>query len=297
MEQLGILAALGSCMLWAWSATHFQPAVRRWGSFSCGLFQTSLATLLFGLTALALAANGSLPMGTVKDGWALALSGFVGMALGDWALLASIGHLGVRQAMLLHGTSPVFLLLWSVAGPGAPLGLHDIVGVVLVVSGVSMVTVVQGNGPRPAAVGRTPGVVLGLLAAVGQAAGILIAKDSIAGFDVISASGIRLVGALAGLLLIQQLRGRLRPSLLLLMRREIWSVLLRPAFVGTYLGVLLMMTAIDNTPAAVAGALLSTTPLFVIPFAFSVLGERTRWPVLLGTAVAVAGVATISALT
>ncbi len=296
MEHLGVIAALGSCMLWAWSATHFQPAVRRWGPFSCGLFKTFLATMLFGLTALALSANQPMPWGTRDDGWALALSGFLGMALGDWALLAAIGHLGVRQAMLIHGTSPVFLLLWSVLGPGDPLGIPDITGIVLVVGGVSMVTVAQGLEPTHTPKGRALGILFGFLAAVGQAAGILIAKDSFTGFHIISASGIRLAGALTGLLVIQLLRGRLRLSVSLMMRREMWSVLLRPAFVGTYLGVLLMMTAINNTPAAVAGALLSTTPLFVIPFAFSILGERTRWPVLLGTAVAVAGVATISAL-
>ncbi|HGY90924.1 MAG TPA: DMT family transporter [Planctomycetes bacterium] len=296
MEQLGVIAALGSCMLWAWSATHFQPAVRRWGPFSCGLFKTLLATILFGVTALALSLDKSLPLGSPGDGWALALSGFVGMALGDWALLAAIGHLGVRQAMLIHGTSPVFLLLWSVLGPGAPLGGFDMAGIVLVVTGVSMVTVAQGQEPTRTPHGRALGILFGFLAAIGQAAGILIAKDAFTGFHVISASGIRLAGALTGLLAIQLLRGRIGLSLSLMVRREVWSVLFRPAFVGTYLGVLLMMTAIDNTPAAIAGALLSTTPLFVIPFAFSILGERTRWPVLLGTAVAVAGVATISAL-
>lgn len=294
MIGIGIVAGLSSCALWAWSATNFQGGVQRYGAFTCNLFKTVVACLFFGVTVLMKLALGDAGVGPAKDAAMLALSGFVGMALGDWALLAAMGRVGVRQAMLIHGTSPLFLLVWSLAGPGELLTAQQIIGVLLVIAGVGAVTWMQGRDEKERAAGFGLGITFGLLAALGQAAGIVIAKDALPSFHPLTASGTRLAGALAGLLLVQALRLRLPRSIAALKVKELWRTLTLPAFVGTYLGIILMMIAIDRTPEAVSGALLSTTPLFVIPCAIFMLGEHFQSKVLVGTAIAVAGIIAIS---
>jgi drug/metabolite transporter (DMT)-like permease len=291
---IGIAAALTSCALWAWSATNFQLGVQRWGAFTCNLFKTVVACLFFGVTILVKHALGDAGFGGLEDILWLALSGFVGMALGDWALLASVERVGVRQAMLIHGTAPLFLLIRSWTGKGDPLTTFQVVGVLLVVTGVGTVTWLQGRGGALRPVGFAMGIFFGLVAALGQAGGIVIAKYSIADFDLLTASGTRLAGALVGLLLVQAFRLRLRRSVTALKVPDLWRSLTIPAFVGTYLGIILMMTAINFSPEAVSGALLATTPLFVIPCAVWMLGETFQSRVLVGTAIAVAGIALIS---
>ncbi|MEZ6197846.1 MAG: DMT family transporter [Planctomycetota bacterium] len=295
MEGYGIAAALGSCLLWAWSASRFQSSVKRWGPFACNFFKTTAATGLFGLCVLVLWSRGDAGFGSGRDALFLALSGICGMALGDWALFGAMGRIGARQGMLIHGTSPLFLLAWSFVGFGDPLGAYEIGGILLVIAGVSLVTWMQRRGGEIHREDLAAGIVLALLGAIGQAGGILLAKDALPSFHPMTAAGTRLCGALLGLLVIQIVRRRLHPTLAALGEGFAWREMFLPSFVGTFVGIALMLLAIDYTRPAVAGTLLSTTPIFIIPFAVFMLGERFRWGVLAGTAVAVLGIAVIGA--
>ncbi|MEE9393470.1 MAG: DMT family transporter [Planctomycetota bacterium] len=287
----GVAAALGSTLIWAYSSVLFQRAIARYGAFTCNMFKAFVGMNLFWLTVLVLGLNGDFGFGSVQGTWMLVISGLAGMAFGDWAYFAAIGHLGVKQATLLHGTAPLFLLLWSLTAPVVTLSHFEIMGVVAVVLGVSLVSWRAAN---PGGGSRGIGICFGGLAALGQATGILLSHQALQECHPLSGAAVRLSGAFLGLLLVQAFRGRLKRTWRSLQESGIWKSMLFPSFIGTFIGIFFMMIAIERSPPAVSGALLATTPIFVIPFAMVMLKEKATVRAVIGTAVVVAGVALVS---
>jgi len=294
---IGVVSALISALLWAWASTRFQPLVQRHGSLACNLFKTLIGTSLFWLLTLALLAGDSVFEGMGdQEATLLLVSGFLGMALGDWAYFISIHRVGVRQATLLHGTTPVFLLAANLLGVGRTLGILQIVGVLLVVIGVLDVTRRRaGRSPDASPAHFRSGILFGLLAAIAQATGIIVAADPASRCHAAPVSALRLSGAAVGLLGIAIVSGQLRPALVFFRDRESRTRALEPVLVGTVVGVLFMTVAIARADPAIAGTLLSLTPVFAIPVSRLLLREAIHPATLVGTAVACVGVALIAA--
>lgn len=294
---LGIVAGLSSAVLWAFASARFKPLLRVYGPFAVNLFKASLGCLLFWITTTILSlGDADVFAGCgAHEAWILALSGAIGLAAGDYCYFVAIDRVGVRQATLLHGTAPLWLLIFSFIGPGDGLGTLQIVGILLVVGGVLDVTRRRVDaGSAPAARVRS-GTVFGLLAAVGQAVGILVAKPPTdACENPILISAVRLSGAVAGLVVIAGLLGQLPAFVRLIREREGGRRAIEPVFLGTFCGVLCMTVAIDSAHEAVAGAVLSLTPVFAVPVSYWLFKEPVRWQTLIGTCIATAGVALIS---
>ena len=291
METIGgVLAALASCATWAISTAWFQRSIRDYGAFATNLFKAAVAGTLFLLVALGrlTAAGPAAPGGA--DTINLMLSGMAGLALGDWALFAAMPRIGPRLAMLVQSTFPVFLMVISFFGAGPRLTTPETMGVLLVVGGVMHVIALSRRDGRHPGRDLKAGIALGLLAAVGQAVGILLAHDALSRADVVWGAALRLHGATLGLIVLQACRGRLRPTFHHFGDRTVWRLTMMPTLLGTFGGIFFMTLAIALGKPAVTGALISLTPVFMVPVSVLLLGERFDWRVLLGTTIATAGV-------
>jgi drug/metabolite transporter (DMT)-like permease len=265
--------------------------VQTFGAYACNLYKAVVGMLLLWLLALAFLPLGSFERCSLTDIALLLASGAVGMAVGDYFYFAAIQRVGVRQASLLHATNPLFLLLWSLSfASGDSLHLVEIAGVLLVVGGV--VDVTRRREPAVLGIKRhfASGVVFGLAAALGQAIGLLIAKGPVDTCHPTFASAVRLTGAAGSLLLASLLTGRLHAGLRIFRNPDARRRSLEPVFLGTFLGIACMTIAISSAKPAVAGALLSLTPVFVIPVSRWLLLEPIRPATLIGTCIAVSGV-------
>jgi drug/metabolite transporter (DMT)-like permease len=60
---------------------------------------------------------------------------------------------------------------------------------------------------------------------------------------------------------------------------------------GPFLGVWLSLVAIQNTSVAVASTLMSLAPIILLPVGKLIFKERIGWRAIVGTVVAVSGVA------
>ncbi len=80
----------------------------------------------------------------------------------------------------------------------------------------------------------------------------------------------------------------------ILRERDGWRLTFLPAILGTYFGILAMQVGIANLDLGVASTLLATSPIFVIPVAWIVAGERPTLRRTVGAVVATGGVAMIS---
>ena len=106
----------------------------------------------------------------------------------------------------------------------------------------------------------------------------------------ISASFVRLLASVLGLLLVMQWSGRLRAAVRALATRRALRQVTPPTVLGTYVAFLLMMAGVAWAPASVAAVLLGTSPIFSLLLDRWAVGTPITARALGGTLIAVAGV-------
>ena len=296
---LGEAACLAAALAWAAAVTLFRRAIDLHDAWTINLVRSALGGTLLLLTAAAL---GELPRLVGAPGRALAivaLSGLAGLALGDTALFAAVARLGVHRALLFQTLGPVFAALLEISVYGVVPSAAQLVGAAVVLVGVTVVVLpdrrlaARRSAGGDAARGDRLGIALAVLAAFGQGSGIVLAKDGMHDLPIISASAVRLLTGGAGVALFMWWTRRLHRIPTALAAGALRQVAL-PTLLGTYLAFILMMAGIAWTPAAVSSVLLGTSPVFSLFLDRLTVDTRITPRGLVGTLVAVAGVAILA---
>jgi drug/metabolite transporter (DMT)-like permease len=132
---------------------------------------------------------------------------------------------------------------------------------------------------------------LRLLSILFMTAGIICAKIGVRSVPTVQATFVRMLWGVAGLLcwgcFKRQLRDWVAPLRDLRLLRKISLIVFIVVFGGFWLSLL----SLKYLDASLAGALGSTAPLFILPIATIMLGERISVKAGLATALAVGGVA------
>ena len=287
---LGESASLTAALLWAVAVVLFRTPIAAWGARTANLVKCLLATVLLALTLPFFGGYGEFLTTPGRELGFIALYGVVGLSLVDTALFASVARLGAHRTLLIGTLAPVFAGALA-AVLGERVSTEQLVGAGIVVAGIAIV-VGPGNpnrngGTRIAAAG----IVFALLAALGQGFGVVIAKAGMGTIGVMPATLLRLAAGLAGLLLAAAATGRLGKIRTALTDRGPMRRLVPASFLGTYLALLLMMAGVALAPATVAAVLLATSPIFGLVIEAVVDRKRPTALAVIGTVVAVAGVA------
>jgi len=283
----GELASLGAALCWAIGLNLFRRDVRLIGARAVSLFKGIVGCVLFGLCLLV----AGVPYVDGRSVNLFMLSGVIGLALGDSLLFCALGHLGAHRTAMLATLGPVLTAVGAWIFRGEVLGPWSIAGVACAVGGVAMVVWFRPHGAEPRRADRA-GIAYGLLAAVCQAGGVVVSKEAFAGADVPLLSAVlRLGAATAVLALFALFRGELDGQVTRLFSPRPFRRLVVATTFGTFAGIWLMQAGISWTDSAVASALHSTTPLFTLPIAVFVLRERVTPGAVIGSCLAVGGVA------
>jgi len=294
----GETACLGAAFIWAFSVGLYRGPIQAHGARTINLAKCLIAAIFFAATVALTAGAGPFRGASSPDLLLIAASGLVGLTLGDSALFASVGALGPYRALLLQTLAPVFTVLMAVAALGESFPAGKWAGMAVTLSGIALVLAPHSGGGGAA--GRSlprwsaRGISLGVLGALGQAGGVLLAKAGMATVPFLPASFLRLSAATAGLIVLGVFDGRLKKAAGLARSVPDRRRVLGAAFLGSYIGILLMMAGISLAPAAVAAVLLSTTPVFALAFDVARGKERLTLRAAGGTLLAIAGVALIS---
>lgn len=289
--MIGELAALLAAATWAVSAILYRGALPHYGAKQANLYKTTSGALLIWVTllvwpgALAAVEWHASPLAT------LAISGVIGLAIGDTFYFRALQILGIHRAVLLYSLSPVFTLALAFSFLGEQMSWVRLAGALVTVAGVYLVLGQHGADAPVDARRPVAGVLCALAAALCQSLGILLSKAGLVDVGALAGTGVRLTAGSLALLVPVWARGE--GSARDLMRPEAHRRLLPAVIVGTYIGVFLMMFAIEHANAGIVGVLLSTTPLFSLCLAGILDGH---WPPLrswLGSALAVLGIALI----
>ncbi len=305
----GEAACLCAAALWAFTVSLFRVPIEEHGARAINLAKCVIAAVLLGATTWLMGQGGVVANALPRHVALIAASGLVGLTFGDTALFASVRRIGPYRALLLQTMAPVFTAGLAFAWQGESLGGTRVPGMILTMTGVGLVVSPAGGAATPGAAfpspgrlatpakggGRLTGVVMGVLAALGQAGGIVLAKAGMSDVPFLPASMLRLATAAAGLILVGLLDGRLTRSVKALSARRTLDRVVPAAFLGSYVGILLMMAGVASAPASVAAVLLSTTPVFSLVLDVSRRRERFTVRNVAGTALAFSGVVMITA--
>ena len=292
LPHAGELAALGTALCWAATATSFEIAGRRVGSMVVNLLRLLLGLVFLSVTC-AVFRGMAFPMDATAHQWAwLGLSGLVGLTIGDLLLFRAFVLIGARLRILVMSTVPIFATLISWLFLGERLAPLDSLGVMLTVGGVIWV-VLERQPSQEAAAGRlrAQGVLLALGGALGQAAGLVLSKHGMGDYDPFAATWIRCAAAVGGLVVVFTV-WRWWPRLFAALgdRRALAFTGLG-SFTGPFLGVSLSLAAVQLTQVGVASTLMALVPILMLPIAAFRGVERITPRAVVGTLVAVGGAA------
>lgn len=294
-ETLALLAAL----CWSIGLTLFRVPLRDRGADQVNFFKCSLGTVLFCVAAWAIAPADPLRGFTSEQMAIMAISGIVGMSLADSFLFMAIARIGGTRAIMLHATNPIFTVALAWISLREELDPLVLAGIVAAVVGTVLVVADRVGGREQHLRGRrSAGVLTGILAALGQAAGLLLMRRVFVEIDdqlqedvtlYLPVCAIRLAAGALGLLAWSLYRYP-REVLPMLISGRAWRQMALPTLVGTFLGILFMVSSLSFASTGVVAALTSMTPIFLMGIGLLVLKERYGPRSYLGVLIGVGGV-------
>lgn len=277
----GEVLALVSALLWSVASVLMALGSHRLHVLPLNLIRCTVSSAFF--WALLPFYGGLEAFRTVpSSAWLwLVVSVLILLVVGDTLYFRSLNLAGVSWAMPVAGVNPLWAILLAALFVDEPLTWSLLLGALLVVAGVTLLSrpemhSTNGQAIEPAALRK--GLLVALLVSLLWGAGQVTLKPATAGMHSVVANSIRQPLAMFILLAIN-LRTGLWKELRHLDRRS-WALILLASFVGTGVGTLFFVMAIQTLGAGRTAVITSTSPLLAIPFSMAMLRERpTRWTV------------------
>ncbi len=301
---IGSMAGIATSVLWTATSLFFTAAGKRIGPTAVNVSRILLAIALHA-TTFRLLTGVWIPHALGGQVLYLALSGVIGLSIGDQALLVAFVDVGPRLTLLIMTTSPLFaaFLGWVVLGEA--LALTAWVGILLTIGGVAWVVLERSQtGPSHTSF-RARGIVLAFIGSACQAGGLLLSKQGMGHgwlpedqhLDPQAATLVRMLFAGVGMIPIVALyarreQKRRKAGVLAARSGSLRSGLIFAAcgcLVGPYLGVWMSLVAGDRAPLGIAQALCSLAPVFILPIIVIFYRDRVSPRAAIGAVIAVAG--------
>ncbi len=299
MDRTGELAAFGTAVLWTVSALCFEKASKRLGALAVNFHKVLVAFVLLSLASLALRGR-PFPTDAPPSAWLwLSVSGFVGFVIADYFLFNAYIMVGSRRTIVFQALTPLFAAALGFVLLGDRMETGGLAGMVFVLAGIILVVTSPSRntaeGPvsgrdRPSVFAR--GYVFAFLAALFQAAGLVLSRRGLAGYDAIPGTQIRILTAIAGFT-IQAFVHRRQAAVFTdpLRDRTGMAFTLAGAVFGPFLGVTLSLVAVKHTDAGTASTLMGLTPVLIIAPSVILLKQRVQGREIAGAVLAVTGAA------
>ena len=286
----GEIAAIGAAIAWAVATWIYSQFSHRFSALQLNIVKGVIASAMM---LMVLPFEGTVePSIETQHLIILAVSGVVGIAIGDSAYFASLKRIGANKTLLLESLAPPLSGVLALLALGSVLSVQSWLGVVVTTLAVTFVIFQPSEANSEMS---WSGVAFGLLASVCQASGVVISHYALVAGDLPPLLGafIRLtVGVLAVMVVINLFettpyKGIKQHLKELTSGALLW--LIGAIFVGTFLALWLQQVALKHANPAIAQTLIATIPLFIL-IIYLIKGQRVSAKSALGTLVAVGGI-------
>jgi len=292
---IGEVAAIGAAIVWACATWIYGQFGHRFSAMQLNIIKGFVASVMM-LIVMPLIPMPEFEL-SANHFWILAISGIIGIAIGDSAYFAALKRIGANKTLLLESLAPPLSGVLALMFLGAALTLQSWLGVVITTLAVTFVVFQPSNSVSDDSTDQAQwiGIGYGLVASVCQASGVVIFHYALVSGDIPPLLGalIRLtIGVLAVMMIIPFVERKPYSSI----KRDLWDMtkldklwLLSAIFVGTFLALWLQQIALKNANPAIAQTLIATSPVFILVI-YALKGEKVSKQSLIGTLAAVGGI-------
>lgn len=300
--------AIAAAVCFALSSMFLAELKGRVPLFQLARWQMIATFVMTGLVSVIL--GGWRTVGPVQF-WQLAGSSVAGITIASTAYFATIYAVGPRITALLFSLTAPFAVLLGYLVYGETISILQGLGILLVLAGILLAIGIHegfGAGAREEAQGKPrspegsgaafrwgfwPGIGFGIITAVGQSVGTLLARPAMAsGVEPFTAMGVR--SGLAALIFVILSATPLGRNSHHPVRAGALGLVVASSFVGTALGMSLLMAALHTGNVGIVSTLSSMTPVLILPMVWIRGGRRPGLTAWLGAILAIAGTALIS---
>gem|GEM_PF-927800 len=272
----GEIAAVGSAFAWSFGSVFYALAFKQLSPVQVAWFKNVVAGGILAFIAVFIIGF-SVPLENLT--W-LALSGLLGLGIGDWLYFLAISHIGIGRTVIISQAVPAFtaLLAWPIFG--ATLSAIQIAGIALVIIGGIVAESRRFTNKQESNHFDNVGLIAALACAglwvignLAVAKGVVIAGtgETLSPF---TGAAIRLAsgGLFFAAWFIKE--KSLVTNIKFLFRLDTWKLLAFPTLFGACFGMYLNVSSYTWTSPGVAASLTSTVPLFAIPLSAWLLHEK-----------------------
>lgn len=292
---IGEIAALTTSVAWSVTSILFTIAGKEVGSLIVNRTRLLFASFYLLMTHFILYGN-FLPIHAETYRWAwLGLSAFIGLVIGDGMLFQAFVLIGARLAMLLLSLVPIISTILAWLFLKEILTFYEIIAIILTVGGIAWV-ILEQNNKKNHSDGKNYfwGILLAIGGALGQAFGLITAKKGLGGdFSALSAILLRIITATTIFWIIAIAKGEAISNFKFWSNKKVRWAIIGGSIFGTYIGIWLSLVAIKYAHIGIASTLMALPPIFLLPLTHWIFKERHSWRAIIGTVLAVAGVAII----
>lgn len=291
---LGELAALLTAFCWVGSSLAFEYSGKKVGTLVLNLLRLVVSFLMITVINFFITAGFQNIQLTPQSFFLLVVSGLIGFVLGDLFLFQAYIDIGARVAQLIMALVPPLTALLSYFLLGETLGPFELLGMFITILGIMLVILGREPGAKKLVLRHSSqGILFAFIGALGQALGLIYSKMGVRDLNPFVATQIRILAGIIGFALILSLAGSWRRFFTALRQPNAMGGIAIGSFFGPVLGVSLSLTAVKYTSTAVASTLMALTPVLFLPLSLFLLKEKIRINEVLGSLVAVLGVAVI----
>jgi drug/metabolite transporter (DMT)-like permease len=298
-DSLGAILAVTTALAWSAGLIFFRLSGTQLGPIALNLLKNVVALGFFALTLLFLP-DAREVMASFGSGelFVLAMSGAIGIAVADTALLYALNRLGVSIIAIIDSCYSPLVIGFSALMLREHLHLREYVGGALILAAVLFVTAMRPPvdvPPRKMFLGLAAAVfaVTSISFAIVYATPVLRSHQTATGL--IWMSTVRLAAGTAALVALMPFTPERRSAWRSLVPSRAWKFAVPGAFLGSYLSLICWVGGFSLSRAGVAAILNQTAVIWSMVLAAIFLRERFTKRKFAALALAMAGVVTIQA--
>jgi len=284
----GEFFALASALGWALAVIMMRRIGETLPAFELNLFKNSFGMLLLVPTIL-LVSGLELPGYSPFELGVVFLSGVIGIAVADTWYLRSLNLMGAGRTAIVASLFSPFVIMLSMVMLGERIVTWQWLGILLVISGVLMVTWKVKYSTLDATDIRK-GAIYGVAAIFMMALGIVMVKEILEARPLLWTMELRLAGGVVGMVFYMFLKGQWQSVKSNFQKPQPWLPIIGTSFLAAYLCLILWLAGYKLIDASVASILNQTNVVFILVLAWLMLGEKITRRKLAGILLTVGGV-------
>jgi drug/metabolite transporter (DMT)-like permease len=287
-DMLGKLAAFLCAFLWAIAVILFKKSGETIRPLVLNLYKSAVSVILI-IPVMILSGIQIVPQGlSSKEIVILLLSGILGIAVSDTLFFKALNLLGAGLTAIVDCFYSPVIILFSFIFLLNPVTVIEMIGGLMVITAILVATLRlkdRERSPRDLILG----VLLGALAMITMGFSVTMMKPVLDKAPILWVTEIRLIAGTAALGLLIAINRDRRSMIASVLNRATWKYAFPATFIGSFLAMILWISAFKLTSVNSAAILNQTNTIFIVVFASIFLKEKFTLRRFSATLIGVAG--------